>query len=77
MAFVAADQTNEVAIPVQHCPDASDFGERTFAGTTSHGEREETSTDDRFFDLVDHFQVVRRPFKVKRQPEVSFAESAE
>ncbi|WP_165701152.1 hypothetical protein [Crateriforma conspicua] len=59
--FVTSDQANEVAVAVEHCPDAGDFGEGRFAGAASHRQREQTTANHSFLDLRDDLQVVRRP----------------
>ena len=74
MPFVGADQADELAVAVEHGPDAGALADRRLAAAARHGHREQSAAQHGLLDLADHLQMVGRPRQVKREREVRFAE---
>ncbi|MEQ8790099.1 MAG: hypothetical protein RIC55_27630 [Pirellulaceae bacterium] len=77
MTFVRPDQADELAVPVEHSPDAGAFTDRRLARPARHRHREQSAAQDRLLDLADHFQMVRRPGQMERQRKVRIAKETE
>jgi hypothetical protein len=59
MAFVTADQANELAVAVEERPDAGALADRRLAAAPRHGHGEQATSQHRLFDLGQHLQMVR------------------
>ena len=70
MPFIAADQTYEVAMTIEHCPNTCDFSNRAFTTAACHRQGEQTSMHDGLLNLIDDLDMVRRPGKMKRERKV-------
>jgi hypothetical protein len=77
VAFVRPDQTDELAVPVQHSPDTGALADGGLSRATRHRHREETATQHRLLNLGDDPQVVQRPRQMECQREVLLAKEAE
>jgi hypothetical protein len=75
--FVGADQTDELAVPVQHGPDAGALANGALAAAAGHRHREQPAAQHRLLDAGDDLQVVLRPGQVEGEREVAVAEEAE
>jgi hypothetical protein len=77
VAFVAADECDEVAVAVENSPDAGAFADRGFAGTSGHSHRKQSAAKHRLFDLVNDLDVVVGPRQVEREREIGITKVAE
>jgi hypothetical protein len=75
--FVRANQADELAVPVQRCPDAGHLAQAALTGAAGHRHCEEPTFQHRFLDLADDFEMVVRTGHMKGRGEVALTEEAE
>jgi hypothetical protein len=77
VAFIRSDQADELAVTIEHGPDAGAFADRALARAARHRHRKQAAPQHRLLDPADDFQVIAGPGEVEREREVAVAEEPE
>ena len=76
VALVRPDQTDEVAMAIEHGPNAGALADRRLAAAARHRHREQATMQNSLFDTGDDLQVVGRPRQMECLRKVRIAELA-